>query len=481
MRQFISVRRFGWQLMLVFSGYWFLSCTPGKMANTPYQMELPAFGGHGQDSASVGKLPWAVFYNDTALSALIKTALEENLDARIALQRIEKAKAYLRFAKGTMVPTMAVGGSASVRRFGLYTMDGAGNSTTDILPGQIVPTNLPDYFTGFQANWEADVWGKLRNRKRAAYVRFLSTQEARNWLITNLVAEVANQYYLLLALDFELDIVIENAEIQKNALDVVIVQKETGASNELAVNQFRAQLLNTKALELEIRQSITETENAINILMGRPPQLVQRNRKDFSSAFPLQLSIGNIPAWLENRSDVKQAELELLASRFELKSARAMFYPSLFVNGAVGFQAFRTDLLLKNPQSLALLLTGNLFAPLLNRSQIRSEYYAATAAQVEAVYQYRKTVIVGYTELVNQLANYQRLLQITKYNQDEVQVLQVAVDNANELYRTGRATYLEVLLAQRNALEARIASIEVKRRQLECRVNIYKALGGGWR
>lgn len=480
MQKFISVERTWWTMLSMVIAFCLVRCAPGKWVTPSYEMGLPSSVGYAKDSSSIGKLPWNVFYNDTVLNKLIQTSLLENLDAKMAVQRIEKAKAALRFSKGAMLPTVSGGVSIGVRRFGLYTMDGAGNSTTDILPGQVVPTNLPDYFAGFQASWEADIWGKLRNRKRAAYLRLLATQEAKNWLVTNLVAEVANQYYQLLALDFELDIVIENTEIQKNALEIVRVQKETGASNELAVNQFRAQLLNTKALELEIRQSITETENAINILLGRLPQPVARNRRDFSRAFPLYLSIGNNPAWLENRPDVKQAEFELLANRFELKSIRSMFYPSLLVNGGVGFQAFQTDLLLKNPQSLAFLLTGNLFAPLLNRSQIKSEYQAASAAQLEAIYQYRKTVIAGYTELVNQLANYERLLKITEYNQEEVQFLQTAVENANELYRTGRATYLEVLLAQRNALEARIASIEVKRRQLFCRVNIYKALGGGW-
>ncbi|MFM7851562.1 MAG: TolC family protein, partial [Flammeovirgaceae bacterium] len=451
-----------------------------KVTIPTHHVDLPALPNSG-DSSSVGQIPWKVFYGDVMLTTLIDSLLLGNLDAKMALQRIESAKAGLRFSKGAMIPTVAGGAATGVRRFGLYTMDGAGNATTDILPGQIVPTNLPDYFVGFQASWEADIWGKLRNRKKAAYLRLMATREARNWLVTNLVAEVANQYYQLLALDFELDIVIENIEIQKNALEIVMVQKETGASNELAVNQFRAQLLNTKALELEIRQRITETENTINILLGRPAQPVVRNRQDFSEAFPVQLAVGNILAWLDNRPDVKQAALELLANGLEVKSVKAMFYPSLLVNGGLGLQAFQTDLLLKNPQSLAFLLTSNFFSPLLNRSQIKAQYQAVTAAQIEAVYQYRKTVITGYAELINQLANYDRLLKITEFNQDEVRFLQTAVENANELYRTGRATYLEVLLAQRNALEARIASIEVKRRQLTCRVNIYKALGGGWK
>jgi len=480
MQRFFLIKSGSWAVVFACGIVCFVSCIPNKVTTPSHHVNLTSLPSSG-DSIAVGQIPWKVFYGDVMLTTLIDSLLVGNLDAKIALQRIERAKAGLRFAKGTLIPTVAGGTATGVRRFGFYTMDGAGNATTDILPGQTVPTNLPDYFVGFQASWEADIWGKLRNRKRGAYLRLLATQEAKNWLVTNLVAEVANQYYQLLALDFELDIVIENAEIQKNALEIVMVQKETGASNELAVNQFRAQLLNTKALELEIRQRITETENTINILLGRPPQPVARNRQDFLGAFPLQLSIGNIPAWLENRPDVKQAELELLANGLEVKSVRAMFYPSLLVNGGLGFQAFQTDLLLKNPQSLAFLLTGNFFSPLLNRSQIKAEYQAAIAAQIEAVYQYRKTVITGYTELVNQLANYERLIKITEYNQDEVRFLQTAVDNANELYRTGRATYLEVLLAQRNALEARIASIEVKRRQLTCRVNVYKALGGGWK
>ena len=193
----------------------------------------------GNDSISAATNSWREYFSDKNLISLIDTALAGNLDALIAVQRIEQAKAAVQYRKGTLLPTVGGGGAAAIRRYGLYTMDGAGNSTTEILPNQIVPANLPDYFVGLQTAWEADVWGKLRNRKKASMARYLASVEGKNWLVTNLVTEVATAYYELLALDHELEIIKETISLQENALSLVTVQKEAAAANELAVSNFR--------------------------------------------------------------------------------------------------------------------------------------------------------------------------------------------------------------------------------------------------
>jgi outer membrane protein TolC len=272
-------------------------------------------------------------------------------------------------------------------------MDGAGNATTDILPGQTVPVNLPDYFVGLQTSWEADITGKIQNRKKAAVARYLSSIEGKNWLITNLVAVIASTYYELQALDIELEIIRENISIQENAVAVVTSQKESGAANELAVEQFRAQLLTTKSLEVEIEQQIIETENQINSLLGRYPQPIERGKTILTHIIPTQLQTGVPSDLLRNRPDIKQAELELIAAKADVKAARAAFYPSLNITGGLGFQAFKPNLLFTTPQSFVFSLVGGLSAPLINRSAIKANFKGASAYQVELLYNYQKSIL----------------------------------------------------------------------------------------
>ena len=435
----------------------------------------------GNDSISAATNSWREYFSDKNLISLIDTALAGNLDALIAVQRIEQAKAAVQYRKGTLLPTVGGGGAAAIRRYGLYTMDGAGNSTTEILPNQIVPANLPDYFVGLQTAWEADVWGKLRNRKKASMARYLASVEGKNWLVTNLVTEVATAYYELLALDHELEIIKETISLQENALSLVTVQKEAAAANELAVKQFQAQLLNSKALELEILQRIVESENRVNMLLGRFPQFISRDKTKFSQAIPSQIRTGIPSDLLRNRPDIKQAELELLASKADVSSAKTAFYPSFHITGGLGFQAFKTGLLFTSAESFVFSLVGGLSAPLINRNTIKAEFKAANAHQIEALFNYQKSILNGYVEVYNELINMNNLQKVYSLKNEEVSILSQSIETSTELFRTGRATYLEVLLTQQNALKAKLDFVEVKKSQLLSTVNIYKALGGGWR
>ncbi len=444
-------------------------------------LQLPKTFESSADTTTIADLNWKEYFDDSLLVNLIDEAIVNNYDALIAQQRIEQARASLIRAKGILLPTVSAGGTAAVRRFGLYTMDGAGNSTTDILPGQIVPTNLPDYLVGIQASWEADISGKLRNRKKAAGARYLSSIEGRNWIITNLVAEVASSYYELLALDHELEIIRNTIQLQDSALKVVTIQKENGAANELAVMQFQTQLLNTESLENEILQLIKETENRINTLLGRLPQNVLRDKKLLNREVNSTYKYGIPSQLLNNRPDIKQAELELMAAQADVKAAKAMFYPSFYINGSVGYQAFQTSLLFTTPESFIFTLVGNLWAPLLNRSAIKAEFNTANAYQIEALYNYHKNIMLAFTEVNNEISNLTNLNQIVNRKNEEVNILSRSVSTSIELYRTGRASYLEVLLTQQNYLTAQLELINVKKRQLTSSLTLYRVLGGGWK
>jgi outer membrane protein, multidrug efflux system len=456
-------------------------CASYRTDTTIRTAQLPGTFQGVADSISGASINWREHFNDAVLIALIDTALRNNPDRLIALQRVETARAQVRGAKGALLPEVGVAASAGVRKFGLYTMDGAGNITTDITPGQLVPIDLPDYFGAFTASWEIDVAGRLRNMKRGAQARLIATAEGANWVTSQLVAEVAATYYDLLALDNELAVARRTIASQEEALEVITAQKETGRANELAVEQFTAQLLSVQALARMIEQDIRETENGLNFLLGRYPQPIARDPQALLSALPPLLSAGVPSQLLSNRPDIREAAMNVEAARFDLKAAKAAFYPTVTLTAHYGLQAFSTSLLTETPASLAYGLLGGLTAPLINRSAIEAEFRGARAEQIAAMYDYQRSLLNGVVEVSNALTNVSNLQEVDSLKSRQSEVMVRSVETATELYGAARAEYLEVLFAQQNALQSQLELMDVKRRQRFAVVGLYKALGGGWR
>jgi multidrug efflux system outer membrane protein len=459
-----------------------LSGCAAYRTDTPIRTaQLPRTFDSAADTNSGATIAWREHFNDPVLIALIDSALRNNPDRLIALQRVEAARAQVRGAKGALLPEVGVAVSAGVRKFGLYTMDGAGNITTEITPGQIVPIDLPDYFGAFTASWEIDVAGRLRNMKRSAQARLIASAEGANWVTSNLVAEVAATYYDLLALDNELEVALRTIASQQEALEVITAQKETGRANELAVEQFTAQLLSVQALAKEIEQRIRETENGLNFLLGRYPQPIERDAQALTTALPPLLTAGVPSQLLSNRPDIREAAMNVEAARFDLKAAKASFYPSVTLTAHYGLQAFSTSLITETPASLAYGLLGGLTAPLVNRSAIEAEFRGARAEQITALYDYQRSLLNGFVEVSNALTNVRNLQEVDSLKSRQSEVMVRSVETSTELYRAARAEYLEVLFAQQNALQAQLELIDVKRRQRFATVDLYRALGGGWR
>jgi outer membrane protein TolC len=276
-----------------------------------------------------------------------------------------------------------------------------------------------------------------------------------------------------------LAIVKQNIEIQGNALEIVKLQKLAARVNELAVRRFEAQVLNTKSLQFDIQQRITETENKINFLVGRFPQPVERSTATFSGLVPNMIHTGIPSQLLENRPDVKQAELDLVAAKLDIKVAKARFYPSLGISAGIGYQAFNPSYLIK-PESLLYSLAGDLAAPLINRNAIKAAYYTANAKQIQAVYNYERTLLNAYIEVANQLAKISNTEKTFDLKSKQVEALNQSIEISNDLFSSARADYMEVLMTQRDALESKFDLIETKMKQMNAMVNIYRALGGGW-
>lgn len=432
-------------------------------------------------TTSIASINWRDYFADTHLLKLLDTAVSNNPDLQVALQRIEVSRSSVKLANGALLPQVSLNVGGGVRKFGLYTMDGAGNATTEITPGQIVPVNLPDMYLGLQSSWEIDIWGKLQNQRKSALSAYLASVEGTNFVISTLVANVAVYYHELIALDNELDIVRQTIEKQQEALEVIKLQKEAGRANELAVQQFKAELLNTQVLEKNAQQQITETENKINFLLGRYPQTFQRSKDILFKALPQQINTGFPSQLLANRPDIREAEHQIEASQFDLKAAKAAFYPNFNITASFGFQAFNPEFLFSSPASIAYSVMGSIVAPIINMKALEAQFNTAKANQLTAMYHYQKTVLNAYVEVVNQLTSIHNLQQITTLKKQQSEVLQQSVATANELYKYARASYLEVLIAQQSALKTKLELITVTKQQHIATINIYKALGGGWR
>src|SRR5215210_253729 len=457
------------------------SCKPIQAVQNNSYRPLPESFENIKDTVSVAAISWKQFFSDPELVSLIDTALKNNPDIQIAFQRLQASQADVLSSTGALKPVVNGMAAAGVSKFSAYTMDGAGNKGTEIYNGKEIPAVLPDYFIGLQSTWEADIWGKLRNRKNAAVARYLANVEGRNWVITNLITEIANSYYELMALDRQMEIIDTTIALQENALEMVKVQKETARANELAVKQFEGQLIGFKSIRWELLQQITENESRINFLVGRYPQTVTRNGNVFVQPLPVKVDVGIPSALLQNRPDIRQAELELLASKADVIAAKAAFYPTVNINGSVGFQAFKVGLLATAPQALAYNLFGGLTAPLINRSGIKAEFNRANARQLEALANYSKTILNGYTEVYTEMKRISNLQEINELKTRQVDILTQSIEPAKDLFKTGRATYLEILLTQQNALNPQLELINTKKNQYQAMVNIYKALGGGWK
>lgn len=460
-------------------------CVPSLGQNPPRDanVTLPAEWGAGPDGtvpatlglASSGKVEWDRFFTDPDLRALVEAALANNQELNIALQEIIVAQSEVMARRGEYLPRLEARIGAGIEKVGEHTSQGVSDEVND------VDEHLQDYAFGFVASWEVDVWKKLRNAAAAANYRYLSSIEGRHFMVTQVVAEIATAYYELMALDNQVEVLRRNIDIQKDALNVVRLQKDAAQVTLLAVQRFEAEVLKNQSRLFDLEQQRIETENRINFLVGRYPQSVRRNSRTFRSPLPNVVEAGIPAQLLENRPDLKQAEQQLVAAKLDVAAARASFYPRLSLEGAVGYESFDIGKLVMTPESLAYTVAANIAAPLLNRKAIQAEYYAANAEQIRAAYNYERAALRGFTEVVNLLAMLKNLHQGYELQARQVDLLEEAIDSSGVLFQSARADYMEVLLTRRDALEAEMELIETRNRQLRATVDLYQALGGGWR
>lgn len=472
--------RFALALLLISVGLLVLpSCGIPRLRGAKPAPPVPETFDDVQTGDCATQLEWCTFFEDPILVDLIGQALTGNQELRILNEEIQIANNEILARKGEYLPFVSFITRADLEKSSRFTRDGAVEDQLTVAPGKPFPEPLPNFLVATNVSWELDIWRKLRNARDAATLRYLGTAEGRNYMVTRLVSEVAESYYELMALDNRLQTLDKTIGIQEQTLETAKSMKEAARGTELAVQRFGAEVHRNQSERLVILQEIIEVENRLNFLAGRFPQPVARQSADFINLQLKALSSGVPAELLQNRADIRQAERELAAAGLDVRVARARFYPSLNISAGFGYEAFNTRYLFMGPESMIYNVGGDLLAPLINKKAIQADYMTANAMQLQRVYEYQRIVLNAFVEVINRLSkvdNYTKSIEIKK---QQLASLEASVDNATQLFQNARTEYVEVLLAQRDLMEARMDLIEMKKQQLTAVVTAYQALGGG--
>lgn len=455
---------------------------PGLMKADPGSPLPESFNGvtTPESSAQVGIVE---FFDDNVLVPLLVQGLSQNLELKIRNQEIQIARNEIMSRRGLLFPFVDVNARGGFEKTSRFTPLGAAEDQLLTPTGGRFPEPLGNLRVTTDLFWRLDIWRQYRNARDSAMQRYTAAIEDRNFLITRLVADTAEAYYELASLDKRLQYLDQTILLQQQSLDVAREQKKFARGTELPVQRFLAEVRKNESQRYILRQRMVEVQNQINFLVGRFPQPVDRESWDFINLDSRVLNVGLPAALLLNRRDIQAAEREVTASGLDVAVARAEFFPKVNIVAGIGYESFNTKYLF-NPEAMIANAAGELTAPLINRSAIRAEYLTANARQLQAIYEYQRTVINAFTEVVNSMAkvrNYRRSVQIKL---QQVQALEASVDVARGFFnlpvREFRVEYIEVLLATRDLLEARTTLIETKQQQLSAMVNAYQALGGGY-
>ncbi len=416
------------------------------------------------DTTSVAYITFNEYFKDEKLVGLITEALSNNLDAKMALERIKQAETSVSMAKAAKLPTLSIFGEDEY----------LGSSTSD----KVLSEGSNTLLLGFNATWEVDIWGKLNSQKKAQLANYLNSYEALALLRTNIIAGIASGYYNLIALDEQLKVTKETIKLLQESSETMQALKDAGQQNGAAVEQSNALLYSTQLSVYDIESAIRQQENTICILMGKKPGPIDRNTLD-NESIPDELEYGVPAQLLANRPDVKSAELSFRQA-FELTNvAQRSLYPSFTLStGFLGFYGTGFGDLFK-PERIATDIIGDLAMPLFYQKKLKGNLEIAKSQQREAALNFESTVLSAGQEISDILFGFDSSVKKNEWRQKQIASLTNAVDFTQELLKAGEANYVEVLSAQQSLLSAQLSGVNDKLEQLNYSVNLYKALGGG--
>ncbi|AZB26246.1 efflux transporter outer membrane subunit [Chryseobacterium bernardetii] len=422
------------------------------------------------DSTSVANVSWKEIFTDPILQGHISKALDNNLDIRIALQSINSAEAYLKQSKAAYAPTLSVGPNYTFQTQSLNTQFGQ-------IIGERRYVNQFDITASL--GWEADLWGKMKAQEKAQLAAYLGTVAAHKAVKSSLVASIASAYYQLLTFDSQKKIITETIAIREKNLETTKALKASGNLTEVAVQQSEALVFNAKSLLIDIDTQIQLLENTMSLLMGEPSHTIERSTLEGQN-LPIDLKLGYPVQLLANRPDVMRAEYNLM-NAFELtNAAKAQFYPTLKLTGSGGLQSVDIDHLF-NVNSLFANVVAGLAQPILNKRSIKTNYDVSLANQETAYLNFRKTVLTAGKEVSDAIRVFSVQDSFIELKQKELVAYKNSVEYSQELVNYGMANYLEVLNASVNSLNAELNISNARYNKMKAAVELYQALGGGWK
>ncbi|GAC1466717.1 MAG: hypothetical protein NVSMB9_07560 [Isosphaeraceae bacterium] len=437
----------------------------------------PTFNG-AANSENSSQLGIREFYNDTLLLQLIDQALANNRELKIRNEEVVIAANEILARSGTYLPFLTLGPLVGLDRASKRTSEGAALRDDPFLPRKFFSNPHGNYLIGANFTWQLDIYRQLRNGRDAAGQRYVEAFERRNSYVTRLVAEVAENYFRLMGLDKRLENLDQIIAFLQQGLEMTRARKEFARDTELAVVRFEAEVRRNQSEKLIINQEIIEAENRVNFLCNRFPQRVERVAEGFYDLKINTLSLGVPSELLRNRPDIRQAERELMATGLDVKVARANFYPQVVLNAGLGLQSFNIKYLFE-PAAVMGNVAASFIGPLVNRRAIKAQYLTNSARQRQAVYDYQRTILTAFNEVINRISRVQNYGNSVEIKKQQLESLRMAVQTATDLYQLARAEYLDVLTAQRDLRDARTSLIDAKVEELVAIVNTYQALGGG--
>ncbi|MDR2237686.1 MAG: efflux transporter outer membrane subunit [Chryseobacterium sp.] len=427
------------------------------------------------DTASIANLEWKQFFSDPMLQELIERGIKNNYDLQIALKQVAASQEKLKQAKYLQYPDVGFGVSGQISKPSKNSMNG---QSLNLFLGQ---SHVEDYNAAFNLSWEADIWGKIKNQQEVSRMQYLQTYEGSKAVQTQVVAAIAQGYYNLLMLDRQLQIAKSNLELSASTLSITEKMWESGDTTSLGVQQATAQKQSTELLITQLEQNIAIQENALSILVGALPNKISRTIDMSDTSLPQSISAGLPAAMVSRRPDVRQQELVLLESNAIVGVAQANMYPSLKITANGGVNSFKFDNWFQIPASLFGSVLGGITQPIFQKRQLKTDLEVAKIQREKNVLAFRQSVLNAMGEVSDALVSNESLkVQEQKATEQSV-TLKDGIKSAQMLYKGGMANYLEVITAQGNSLQAELNLASVKRQRLSSIVDLYRALGGGWK
>jgi multidrug efflux system outer membrane protein len=428
------------------------------------------------DTSSIADIQWKNFFTEVTLQKLIDSAIAKNYNMQIAVKNIEASQLLFKQVKWNNVPQVDLNVTANSTR-------PSDNSITGLSLTQykVGSKHIEDYSANLALSWEADIWGKIHNQQRSALAANLQTTEAKKAIQTNLVATVSQGYYNLLMLDAQLDIAQKNVKLNDSTLRIIKLQYNAGQVTSLAVEQADAQKQAAEQLVPQFEQNIALQENALRILTGELPDKITRSSNLDAMVIPTNVATGLPSAIVSRRPDVKSAEQALQIANSKVGISKAEMYPALRITAQGGVNSFKASNWFNIPASLFGVVAGSVIQPLLDHKKLKTDYEVAKVDREKTVLQFRQSVLNAVGEISDALVKIDKLKSQQIIAVNRVNTLHQATKNADLLFRSGLATYLEVITAQGNVLQSELELATIKRDELSAVSDLYRSLGGGWR